>query len=141
MNTIDYGILAKAQQLYAELGYQVIEVPWRVSVGILEVTKPAHVKTDYVIEGTKKALIASGEQGFMYLMNKGILPPGKYQTTTPCFRNESYDITHSKQFMKLELIEVLPNGVKDHKLRVEQVVQHAKSVFTMLMFNYRIIVF
>jgi len=107
VNTIDYSALGRAQAEYKALGYQPVEVPWRVSTGILDVTRPPLSRGDYVIAGTDKGLIASGEQGFMTLMNKGILPPGKYQTITPCFRNEPYDETHSKQFMKLELIEII----------------------------------
>jgi hypothetical protein len=108
MNTIDYSVLADSQYFYEQAGYRTIEVPWRVSEEMIKVTRPPYVtQTDYRIEGTNKALIASGEQGFIYLMNKGFLPPGKYQTITPCFRNEQYDFTHSKQFMKLELIIVL----------------------------------
>ena len=55
-----------------------------------------------------KNLIASGEQGFLYLGLKEYLAPGKYVTLTPCFRNESYDLTHSKNFMKVELIHYQP---------------------------------
>lgn len=109
MNTIDYSLLAKAQAEYEAIGYRTIEVPWRVSTGIINVTRPPQARGDYIIEGTDKGLIASGEQGFMSLMNKGILPAGRYQTITPCFRNEAYDDTHSKQFMKLELIEIIEN--------------------------------
>jgi hypothetical protein len=107
MNTIDYDLLARAAEEYGELGYRQVEVPWRVSSPIVDTTKPAGCRS-YVIEGTGKSLVASGEQGFMSLMNKGILPGGKYQTITPCFRDESYDDIHSKQFMKLELIRVDP---------------------------------
>jgi hypothetical protein len=120
MNTIDYSLLADATKHYRDMGYAAIEVPWRVSVEVLNITKPAYVtNTDYKIEGTNKALIASGEQGFMYLMNKGHLPPGGYQTITPCFRNEQYDATHSKQFMKLELIEVVAEcqAIGQHHVR------------------------
>lgn len=110
MSIINYGFLARAQDLYEDLGYRVIEVPWRVSTEIVNTTRPAGCTT-YEITGSGKSLIASGEQGFMTLMNKGMLPPGKYQTVTPCFRNEPYDATHSKQFMKLELIEVMPEDL------------------------------
>lgn len=135
MNTINYAAIAKAQAMYAALGFQPVEVPWRVSNGIIAVTRPAGVKADYLIQGTGKGLIASGEQGFMSLMNKGILPPGKYQTVTPCFRNEDYDDTHSKQFMKLELIEIFETPSPDCDVMnylVDRMVQEVLKVFTQL---------
>lgn len=111
MNTINYSNIARAVELYRRLGFNQIEVPWRISENIVNLTKPITAKPGYKIEGTDKALLASGEQGFMYLMNKGFLAPGRYQTVTPCFRNEQYDETHSKQFLKVELIHVLESDV------------------------------
>ncbi len=108
MSTIDYSLLAKAILFYENAGFKRIEVPWRVTTDILGITKPPGCENkDYIIQGTDKGLLASGEQGFLYLANKGVLPPGKYQTLTPCFRNETHDRHHSKQFMKLELIDLL----------------------------------
>lgn len=131
MNHINYAHLGYAQELYGRMGYRPIEVPWRVSTGILDVTRPKLSVGDYVIEGTGKGLIASGEQGFMTMMNKGMLPAGLYQTITPCFRNERYDDTHSKQFMKLELINVLPEDTKyEANSLAEHVAKCAMNVFT-----------
>lgn len=108
MNCIDLDILAKAARLYADLGYKRVEVPWWVTADVANITKPTGVSTesDYKLSVNGKVLIASGEQSFLYLANKGHLPQGWYQTLTPCFRNEAYDSYHSKQFMKLELIEL-----------------------------------
>lgn len=131
MNTIDYSLLAVAVKAYSALGYVQIEVPWRVSMGIIDITLPPNV-TPYVIADTNKGLIGSGEQGFMTLMNKGILPPGKYQTVTPCFRNEPYDFTHSKQFMKLELIEVLPNSFTEYQRVTSNMLLECSKVFMAL---------
>lgn len=126
MSIIDYDALAYARTLYEEVDFKTIEVPWRVSTEIVNTTRPAGCTT-YDITNTGKSLIASGEQGFMSLMNKGMLPPGKYQTITPCFRNEPYDATHSKQFMKLELIEVLPERLdwnqSEYMARMVQIVR------------------
>ncbi len=47
--------------------------------------------------------MASAEQGFLYLQLKGFLAPGSYQAITPCFRDESFDETHTKYFMKNEI--------------------------------------
>ena len=38
---------------------------------------------------------------------------GRYQTITPCMRDNPFDETHTKYFMKLELIDYMP----DHILR------------------------
>lgn len=50
-------------------------------------------------------MVASGEQSFLYLYNKGFLPKGQYQTVTPCFRDEQFDAYHTKYFIKNELIK------------------------------------
>jgi hypothetical protein len=135
MNTINYGFIATAVAYYESLGYQQIEVPWRVSIDTINITKPTAVKKDdYIIAGTGKALLASGEQGLLYLANKGMLPPGRYQTATPCFRNESYDRYHSKQFFKVELIELLDSdivGVEAHE-RVHVMLKDAQRLFVQL---------
>ena len=102
---INYNLLAAAKHAYEQMGYQYIEVPWLVSQGINDITRPYFAKPYIVTKGDKtKSLIASGEQGFLYLMAKGHLPRGKYQTITPCIRNDDFDETHVKYFMKLELI-------------------------------------
>ena len=135
MNTIDYSFIARAIAFYEALGYKQVEVPWRVSIDTVNITKPASVKKDdYIIAGTGKALLASGEQGLLYLANKGMLPPGRYQTATPCFRNESYDRYHSKQFFKVELIELLTGEVTgaDAHERVHAMVTDARTLFVQL---------
>lgn len=111
---IDYELLSKASEYYSENGYQRIEVPWMVTEAIDSITRPLDVKP-LVISEKNKNLIASGEQGFLYMMLKGYLPRGKYQTITPCFRNDQYDFTHSKNFVKLELIDTedMINGLSE----------------------------
>ena len=111
---IDYNLLNYALEHYNKKGYERIEVPWMVSEWVDSLTRPKDVKGLHVVEKNKN-LIASGEQGFLYLMLKGYLPKGKYQTITPCFRNDSYDFTHSKVFMKIELIDTLDMNV-DHMI-------------------------
>lgn len=132
MNHIDYQKLGQAQAAYEALGYKPVEVPWRVSIDTINVTKPTHAeRDDYVIAGTNKALLASGEQGFLYLLLKGFLPVGKYQTITPCFRNEAHDRYHSKQFMKLELIELLAEPIATNE-QIEAMLHDALGVFKAL---------
>src|SRR5712671_3225601 len=103
---IDYSLLAKAQQYYSIEGFQYIEAPWTVSQAALDITRPLGSENHYHISEKKKNLVASGEQSFVYLMIKGYLQEGFYQCITPCFREDSYDLTHCKQFIKNELIYI-----------------------------------
>lgn len=128
---IDYSILAYAQAFYSSHGYKYIEVPWLVSKEINDITMPDGVLPYRVIKGEKeKRFIASGEQGFLYLLSKGHLPKGfAYQTTTPCMRNDNFDQTHSKYFMKNELIFLLtPKSSADEKLT--EMINHAMKFFS-----------
>lgn len=102
---IDYGNIALSQKWYSAYGYKQIEVPWLVSEAINKITCPPNVLMYNVTKGDKKkTLVASGEQGFLYLIAKSQLPPGFYQTVTPCFRNDDFDQWHTKYFIKNELI-------------------------------------
>lgn len=131
MNCIDYEQLAYAINLYEGFGYKRIEAPWWVTEDIANITKPTGVSesSNYKLSVNGKCLVASGEQSFLYLANKGFLPAGKYQTVTPCFRNESYDAYHSKQFLKLELINLAEEGVYVSQDAVVKVARHALSFF------------
>lgn len=106
---IDYSLLSSASEYYhTQMKFDRIEVPWLVSKPISDLTAPLDAST-YVVqkdtEHKQKAFIASGEQGFLYLINKGHMPSwGMYQTITPCLRDDAWDSTHMKSFMKLELI-------------------------------------
>jgi hypothetical protein len=134
VNCIDYGFLDAALKQYSKLGYQRIEVPWWVTADIANVTKPTGVSAsnNYKLSVNGKCLVASGEQSFLYLANKGQLPPGKYQAVTPCFRNEEYDVEHSKQFIKLELIQLMPPGEFVKQDLVEHVADDALGLFKSL---------
>ena len=79
------------------VGFERIETPWLVTEAVDGITRPADVQP-YRVESKNKNLIASGEQGFLYLYLKEYLPKGKFQTVTPCFRNDSFDYTHTKYF-------------------------------------------
>jgi len=100
---IDYGRLHRSIQFYEAKGFKRIESPWTVTKSVSHITKPPD-KVDWEILGKNKVLVASGEQSFLYLYLKGFLPEGKYQTITPCFRDEPFDQLHTKYFMKNELI-------------------------------------
>ncbi len=100
---IDYGRLDRSVSHYEKAGFSRIESPWTVTAEIANITCPEG-KSNWEILGKNKVLVASGEQSFLYLYLKNFLPKGKYQTITPCFRDEPFDKTHTKYFMKNELI-------------------------------------
>lgn len=102
---INYQNISKAIDFYKEAGYVYVDVPWYVTKDIIMMTKPNLDIPDYQLSANGKYLIASGEQGFLYSIMKGYLPPGKYVTCTPCYRFETQDWLHRKTFMKVELIE------------------------------------
>ena len=102
---IDYDLLHKSQVFYEKLDYKVVETPWIVDSGIANITKPKDAPEKEMYEfSNRKFLVASGEQSFLEMFRKGYLPKGKYQTITPCFRDDTLDEIHVKQFMKNELI-------------------------------------
>jgi seryl-tRNA synthetase len=121
---IDYGRLDRSVKFYEKEGYQRIESPWTVTKAVSSITKPPGGK-DWEIIGKDKVLVASGEQSFLYLYLKGFLPKGKYQTITPCFREEPFDHTHTKYFMKNELI--ITDNVNEQSLK--SIIYSAKEFF------------
>lgn len=121
---IDYGKLDFSVKYYEEKGFVRVETPWLVTEAIDSITRPKGVEP-YIVESKKKNLIASGEQGFLYQYLKEYLPKGKFQTITPCFRNDSFDLTHTKYFMKNELIQT--NIVNETEL--DKIVNIALGVF------------
>ena len=141
---IDYALIDRATRYYADRGYQRIETPWLVSKDIADLTKPLNASTYIVQKDTEqkqKVFVASGEQSFLYLINKGHMPRvGRYQTVTPCLRDDAWDTTHMKNFIKLELIEYSARStdmdslvLREHnKLYVERVVDIALSFFATL---------
>lgn len=112
MISIDYSKIAKAKEYYENLGYKYIEVPWLVDEATADVTKPSESNLHYVECGwnNEGALVGSGEQSFIQLMLDGKLSPGRYQAITPCFRDDEEDELHQQYFMKLELIDYMPEN-------------------------------
>lgn len=100
---IDYARLDRSLIYYEKNGFKRIESPWTVTKAVSNITKPPGGK-DWEIVGKDKVLVASGEQSFLYLYLKGFLPKGRFTTITPCFREEPFDLTHTKYFIKNELI-------------------------------------
>jgi len=101
---INYKILHDSIEYYEKAGFKRIEAPWTVSEYIDNITKPPGI-ISFQLKHNDKCLVASGEQSFLYLYLKEFLPLGSYQCITPCYRLESFDFTHSKYFMKNELIK------------------------------------
>jgi hypothetical protein len=96
---ISYKHIADAIAFYRKAGFMEIEVPWAVDARIVELTRPANsvnVRSDY------GCLVASAEQSFLQLRFQNALI-GRFQATTPCFRNEPEDELHQKYFIKNEL--------------------------------------
>lgn len=108
---IDYKKIADSLEYYEEKGFQRIESPWTVTKEVSKITAPDTAKF-WSVEEKNKVLVASGEQSFLYLYLKGFLPKGKFQTVTPCFRDEPFDNSHTKYFIKNELIQTDDVGSK-----------------------------
>jgi len=100
--------MADAIAHYEKHGFQYLESPWAVSFPVVRITAP----NDECVFGFSSglALVGSGEQSLLALIESGtIVEPGKYQTTTPCFRNEKEDKLHRKYFLKNELMAFRPS--------------------------------
>ncbi len=128
---INYLNIHDSTVFYENLGFKRIESPWTVSKYVSEITRPEE-KIDYQMIHNKKVIVASGEQSFLYLYLKSFLPLGKFQTVTPCFRDELFDETHTKYFIKNELIitddvsveslnEVVKNSYNFFRTKLSQV--------------------
>lgn len=121
---INYQNIEDSINYYEDNGYKRIETPWIVPACIDDITKPAD-KNHMMLSHNNKCLVASGEQSFLYLYMKDFLPKGRFQTVTPCFRDEKYDITHGKYFIKNELIIT----DEPNLLTLEEIVQHALGFY------------
>ena len=103
---IDYQKIASANKYYEDLGFEILDAPWWVPRPIMKITSPgpSNDNLEYFLPKNEKCLVASGEQSFLYMSNKGLLPKGKFQCTTPCFREEIQGDMKCKFFIKNELI-------------------------------------
>ena len=124
---INYDILAHSIKHYESNGFVRIESPWTITEQVSSITKPPGKLEFKLVHDDGKVLVASGEQSFLYLYLKGFLPKGRFQTTTPCFRRESFDSQHSKYFIKNELIDT--ENVTDERLK--EIVEIAFEFFAL----------
>ena len=121
---INYKIIDDSIRYYETKGFLRIESPWTVTPQISAITKPKDC-IDYEIKHNNKVLVASGEQSFLYLYVKSFLPTGKYQTVTPCFRDDSFDFTHTKYFIKNELIDTKDTSTSN----LDQIISNCLTFF------------
>lgn len=128
---LQYRRLATATDYYKKFGFRYIDVPWLVQQKVDHATKPPYVKP---IHHHVSALnhtfhfAASGEQSFIQLQyeacKSGKKIEGRYQTITPCYRDESrIDAFRRIGFMKLELIEWTNTAVEN----LVEIVDNAKN--------------
>lgn len=106
--------LLDAVPFYEKAGYAYTDASWVVDPEVNAITKPAHIQDFRLLVKAANlqevSLVASAEQSFLqkakYQFDKfGARLRGKWQTVTPCFRNEDVlDELHHAYFMKLELI-------------------------------------
>jgi seryl-tRNA synthetase len=129
---IDYKLINDSIVYFETSGFKRIETPWLVTEAIDSITRPKNVEP-FVVNAKNKNLIASGEQAFLYLYVKEYLPMGKFQTVTPCFRNDSFDFTHTKYFMKNELIQTDEVTKSNLEMMVEKALEfHQQNFVTKL---------
>ncbi len=142
---IDYQKIAAAVKFYGARGYKEVGAPWWVPQGTADITKPKDCKDSLfqirtygdqaplhdsclnsMLDSVKQStLVASGEQSLLSLLKNLALWPGKWQTTTPCFRNEPVTAMSSNYFLKTELMVV----GKDAALELDSVVADAAGFF------------
>lgn len=102
-----YERLSQAIQFYRKEGFVYRDAPWAITERALAITAPPFSKL-FTIDSYAH-LVASGEQSFLQLILDGKLPKGRYQTCTPCFRDDAVDAIHHRYFMKVELIDFNPD--------------------------------
>lgn len=101
---IEYKHISESIDYYKEFGFKYIETPWIVPKEIDDITRPID-KQAFQLKHNDMDLVASGEQSFLCLYKQNLLDKGRFQTVTPCFRDEKNDEIHCQYFIKNELIE------------------------------------
>ena len=97
---INYKILSDAIEYYKRRNYIEINMPWYVGESIHNITFEITNSKWQLPSGD--ILLGSAEQGFInQMLNHNLL--GKFQATTPCFREDTIDELHQEHFIKTEL--------------------------------------
>jgi len=129
-NTVNFQIISNAISFYTNKGYKNVNTDWMVPIDIVSMTKPDSVdveKDEIKCPISNKFLVASAEQGFIKQLSDKTLKPGKYQSTTPCFRNnEIEDKYHQLYFIKTELI--ITDNITQENLEI--IIQDAFEFFS-----------
>ncbi len=99
--SLDYRIIADANDYYTASGFSETAVPWVITEEAYTATLPPEVKRYGTLGGF---LVGSAEQSFIQLLADGE-KLGRVQATSPCFRDETHDEIHSPYFLKLELFD------------------------------------
>ena len=87
---IDYKLIADSISFYEDKGFKRIEYTWTVSEKVDNITKPAD-RIHFQLKHNDNCLVESGEQSFLYLMIKDVIPSGKYQIVHTCFSYTHFD--------------------------------------------------
>lgn len=137
---INYDRLLQSRDYYTQWGYRYIDAPWAVSEEANSVTCPGGKKKFEIDAGI---LVGSAEQSFIQMILDGKITHGKYQTLTPCFRDEAvYDSTHHNYFMKLELIDIFYNkklyGSQKPNRAMGDILNAAMANFTRILYENKI---
>lgn len=107
MTPIDYRMIADAQDAFEAMDYRRIEVPWVVPREIVLSTggeEAARREALAYREEGLRCVVGSAEQGFIDLIRRRLIPAGRYQAASPCFRQRDGDEPgHHPWFFKLEL--------------------------------------
>ena len=126
---INYDVLHKSVVFYEGRGFKRIESPWTVTKQVSDITRPEGKREFQLVHEDGKVLVASGEQSFLYLYLKGYLPKGMFQTITPCFRHDTFDLLHTKYFIKNELIKTDATTPAELMKLIETAQQFFESYF------------
>lgn len=111
LHSTSLALLQNALDYWAKQArFKFIDLPWSVESKYVEATRPVGAP-DAALITHHGSFVCSGEQSFLALWDKGLLPdfPG-YVGWTPCIRNEPVDELHQYGFMKVELFVPVENS-------------------------------
>lgn len=138
LNEHTLDLLSFAVQWWVQRGLRFVNLPWVVDPRYSAVTRPAFARD---IETPHGVFVASGEQSFMELWEKGALPPHSegYVGWTPCLRDEpKLDELHYFGFMKAEVF--IPLTPESRPMTAcTQLVSQQLQLFTLLCHRFGVL--